>query len=99
MCQVPPAELEELLRQHPAVVDAGVTGVPDTRYGEIPVAFIVSSKDKQTSAHELKRYIANKVSSHKQLADIVFVDAIPKSPAGKILRRVIKDIYIKEKKK
>lgn len=97
--QVPPAELEELLRLHPAVIDAGVTGVPDTRSGEIPVAYIVLSKDKQASADELKQYIASKVSPYKQLADIVYVDAIPKSPAGKILRRVMKDMYIKQKQK
>lgn len=90
-----PAELEEILRLHPGVNDVGVIGVPDTRCGEVPVAFIVPSRCKQTSIEELKQYVANKVSPYKQLSDIVFVNSIPKTISGKILRKEIKKMYTK----
>lgn len=94
---MPPAELEELLRLHPSVEDAGVVGIPDTRCGEVPVAYIVPVKNKQPSVEELKNYIASKVSPYKQLADIVFTQSIPKSAAGKILRRDMKEMYLGNK--
>lgn len=92
---MPPAELEELLRQHPAVSDAGVIGVPDSRSGEVPVAYVVRSAHKETTAEELKQYIADNVSTYKRLADVVFVEAIPKTVSGKILRKEIKKLYVK----
>lgn len=83
------------MRLHPAVDDVGVIGVPDTRCGEVPVAYIVPSIHKQASAEELKQYVANKVSPHKHLAAIVFVDSIPKTISGKILRKEMKKMYVK----
>ena len=73
-----------------------VIGVPDDRSGEKPLAFVV--KKGATSEQDLENYVASKVSSYKKLAGVVFVDSVPKSPSGKILRRILKDEYLKSKK-
>jgi len=101
--QVAPAELEGHLLGHPAVTDAGVIGVPDEYSGDIPFAFVVleqgdaarAAKDEQEREH-LRQSIAKHVSDHKVRykwldGGIQFVDAIPKNPSGKILRRVMRD--------
>ncbi|KAJ9590143.1 hypothetical protein L9F63_016728, partial [Diploptera punctata] len=93
--QVAPAELEDILRSHPGVTDAAVIGIPDERKGEVPRAYIVL-KDSKLSESEVKKFVSDKVSEHKQLAGgVEFVDAIPKNPSGKILRRKLKELYNK----
>jgi acyl-CoA synthetase (AMP-forming)/AMP-acid ligase II len=86
--QVAPAELEALLYTHPAVADAAVIGRADERDGERPVAYVVPRSELQPS--ELKQWIAERVSAHKQLADVIVCEEIPKSLSGKILRRVLR---------
>jgi acyl-CoA synthetase (AMP-forming)/AMP-acid ligase II len=83
--QVAPAELEELLLGHPAVADAAVTGRPHSRRGEVPVAFVVARAP--VDAGELTDWIAQRVAPHKRLAGVTFVEALPRSPAGKLARR------------
>ncbi|XP_063925827.1 uncharacterized protein LOC135139500 [Zophobas morio] len=91
--QVSPAELENLLIQHPGVKDAGVVGKVDERSGEVPVAFIVKQPNQSVTEEELIKYIAENVSSQKHLhGGIIFIDAIPKSTSGKILRRKLKEL-------
>jgi acyl-CoA synthetase (AMP-forming)/AMP-acid ligase II len=85
--QVAPAELEELLLQHPAVADAAVVRSPDARAGEVPKAFVVLSAP--ASAEELIAWMAERVAPYKRIRRIEFIDAIPKSPSGKILRRIL----------
>jgi acyl-coenzyme A synthetase/AMP-(fatty) acid ligase len=93
--QVAPAELEDLLRSHPGIADAAVIGVPDQRSGEVPKAFIVT-KEPKLSEDDVKKFVAEKVSEHKHLVGgVEFVATIPKNPAGKILRRKLKEIYSK----
>ena len=87
--QVPPAELEALLIAHPAVTDAAVIGVPDEEAGELPKAFVVASA--QVSDQELLEFVAERVSPQKRVRLIERVDEIPKSPSGKILRRLLAD--------
>ena len=87
--QVPPAELEALLISHPSVSDVAVIPVPDEEAGEIPKAFVVRSGD--ASAEELMAFVKEHVSTYKQVRELEFVDAIPKSLSGKILRRVLRD--------
>jgi acyl-CoA synthetase (AMP-forming)/AMP-acid ligase II len=85
--QVAPAELEAILLTHPAVADAAVIPSPDEEAGEVPKAFVVL-KD-EASAEELMLYVANRVAPHKKVRRVEFIEAIPKSPSGKILRRVL----------
>ncbi|HET8923832.1 MAG TPA: AMP-binding protein [Candidatus Acidoferrum sp.] len=89
--QVSPAELEDVLQSHPAVLDAGVIGAPDEAAGEIPLAFVVKKAGAALDAGELIQYVAARVAPYKKIRAVEFIDQIPKSPAGKILRRVLKE--------
>ena len=89
--QVPPAELEALLVTHPAVADAAVIGIPDDEAGELPKAFIALKEGVSASAEDIQKFVADKVASYKQIRIVQFVDSIPKSASGKILRRVLRD--------
>lgn len=88
-----PAELEALLLSHAAVADAAVIGVPSEREGELPKAFVVRQVGHEgVSAEEVASFIAEHVSEHKRVrAELVeFVDKVPKSLAGKILRKELR---------
>ena len=85
--QVAPAELEAVLLAHPAVADAAVIPSPDEEAGEVPKAFVVL-KDAAT-ADELMAFVAARVAPFKKVRRVEFTDQIPKSPSGKILRRVL----------
>ena len=85
--QVPPAELEALLITHPAVADVAVIGVPDEECGELPKAFVVTGGE--VSDDELMGFVAERVSPQKRVRLVERVEEIPKSPSGKILRRVL----------
>lgn len=93
--QVPPAELEGLLRTHPAVLDAAVIGVPHDRTGEAPLAYVVLDPDRPAASEaDVKAFVAERVAPYKQIsAGVRFVESLPKSAAGKILRRVLKEEY------
>jgi len=85
--QVAPAELEAVLLSHPAVADAAVIPSPDEEAGEVPKAFVVLKAP--ATAEELMDYVAQRVAPFKKIRRIEFVEQIPKSPSGKILRRVL----------
>jgi acyl-CoA synthetase (AMP-forming)/AMP-acid ligase II len=85
--QVAPAELEAILRNHPCVKDAAVVAIPDARAGELPKAYVVPAKE--VAARDLIEYVAVRVAPYKQIREIAFIDAIPTSPSGKTLRRVL----------
>ncbi|KAJ7193364.1 amp dependent CoA ligase [Mycena pura] len=101
--QVAPAELEGHLLLHPAVADVCVVGIPDEYSGEIPLAFVVLreavlqrvSKNPKEGEHlktALVKHVADNKVAYKRLAGgVVFIDAIPKNPSGKLLRRVLRD--------
>ena len=89
--QVPPAELEALLIAHPQVADVAVIGVPDDEAGELPKAFVVPAPGAELTEEEIKAHVAEHVASYKQVRLVEFVDSIPKSPSGKILRRMLRD--------
>jgi acyl-CoA synthetase (AMP-forming)/AMP-acid ligase II len=86
--QVAPAELEAILRGHPAVADAAVIPVPDERAGELPKAYVVPAH--QVTPDELIDYVAARVAPHKRIHQVAFTDAIPTSPSGKTLRRLLR---------
>jgi acyl-CoA synthetase (AMP-forming)/AMP-acid ligase II len=89
--QVAPAELEALLLTHPEVADAAVIGLPDAEAGELPKAFIVRKAGSTVPADALRAFVAGRVATYKQIHAVEFLDAIPKSPSGKILRRLLRD--------
>ncbi|KAJ0170213.1 hypothetical protein K1T71_014141 [Dendrolimus kikuchii] len=89
--QIPPAELEAVLLQHEAVKDAGVIGIKDKSAGEVPLAFVVLQPEKSASEQDIKDFIAERLSNPKQLrGGVKFVEQIPKSPSGKILRKELR---------
>jgi acyl-CoA synthetase (AMP-forming)/AMP-acid ligase II len=85
--QVAPAELEQLLCAHPAVADAAVVPRPDPDAGELPVAHVATRSE--VSAAELEAWVADRVAPYKRLRGVRFVDQVPRSPTGKLLRRVL----------
>ena len=93
-----PAELEDLLLGHDEILDSCVIGIPCDRSGEIPRAYVVKKADSNLSEDEVKSYVAEHLSKHKHLAGgVEFVEQVPKSASGKILRRILKDQYLSSK--
>jgi acyl-CoA synthetase (AMP-forming)/AMP-acid ligase II len=87
--QVAPAELEALLLSHPNIADVAVIGVQDEEGEEVPKAFVVLKEPQDTD--EIIEFVATRVAPHKKIRRIEVVDQIPKSPTGKILRRILRD--------
>nr|ACM69363.1 4-coumarate:CoA ligase [Humulus lupulus] len=85
--QVAPAELEALLLTHPNISDAAVVPMKDEAAGEVPVAFVVRSNSSQVTEDEVKQFISKQVVFYKRINRVFFIEAIPKSPSGKILRK------------
>lgn len=85
--QVSPSELEAILTSHPSVADAAVVASPDSESGEIPKAFVV--KSRPVAEAELLQFVAERVAPYKKIREVEFIDRIPKTPAGKILRRIL----------
>ncbi|PAN37474.1 hypothetical protein PAHAL_7G095300 [Panicum hallii] len=97
--QVAPAELEAILLSHPSVEDAAVFGLPDEEAGEVPVSCVVRRRGAAESEADMMAYVAARVASYKKLRLLRFVDAIPKSVSGKILRRQLRDEFVKNNAK
>ncbi|HEY3261901.1 MAG TPA: AMP-binding protein, partial [Pseudonocardiaceae bacterium] len=86
--QVPPAELEALLLTHPSIADAAVIGVLDAEGEEVPKAFVVrQASAPELSAEDVMAFVAEHVAPYKKVRQVEFIDAIPKSASGKILRK------------
>jgi len=96
--QVAPAEVEAVLHGHPAVVDCAVFGLPDERAGEVPVAAVQLDPAAAPSLAdgELERLVADTLATYKHLRHLVVVDAVPRLPSGKVLRRVLRDTWAPE---
>ncbi|XP_013418047.1 4-coumarate--CoA ligase 1 [Lingula anatina] len=98
--QVPPAELEAVLLSHPAILDAAVVGIPDQEAGELPFAMVILKEGKKATKKEVADFVAGKLAPYKRLrGGVEFVDEIPKSASGKILRRLIRDEIAKRRTK
>lgn len=91
--QVPPAELEDILLSHPAVLDVAVIGIPSSVAGEVPRAFVVQQIGVPVTEKELIEFVAEKVSDHKRLrGGVQFVTNIPRNANGKIMRRELRKL-------
>jgi acyl-coenzyme A synthetase/AMP-(fatty) acid ligase len=73
------------------VIDAAVVGLPDDEAGEIPVAFVAVKPDAGVDEEAITSFVANQVAHYKQLRKVTFVEEIPKSASGKVLRRVLRE--------
>ena len=87
--QVAPAELEAVVMEHAAVLDAAVIPKRDVEAGEVPLAFVVLREGRQADAGELMAFVAERVAPYKKLRELRFVESIPKTASGKILRRTL----------
>jgi acyl-CoA synthetase (AMP-forming)/AMP-acid ligase II len=88
--QVAPAELEGVLLTHPAVADAAVIGIADDTAGEFPKALVALRPGHEASPDELMAYVNDRLARYKHLHHLEFIDAVPRTPAGKILRRALR---------
>src|SRR5213594_1233550 len=84
---VGPAEVEAVLCEHPAVADAGVIGKPDEAAGEIPKAFVQLRAGATVTADELMDFVKERIADYKRVREIEFIDKVPRTASGKILRR------------
>jgi len=87
--QIYPREIEELILQHPSVEDCAVIGVPDEKWGEVPKLIIKLRPSHMITKEEIIRFLEGKVARYKMPKYVAIVDEIPKSPAGKTLKRVL----------
>ncbi|KDP46323.1 hypothetical protein JCGZ_10163 [Jatropha curcas] len=85
--QVAPAELEQLLQSHPDIADAAVVPSPDEDSGEVPMAFVVKQSHSSLNERDIMNFVADQVAPYKKVRRVAFVSSIPKSPAGKILKK------------
>lgn len=85
--QVAPAELEALLLSHPQIADAAVVGAHDAEGEEVPKAFVVVQAGASLTSDDVIAYVAEHVAPYKKVRQVEFIDAIPKSASGKILRK------------
>jgi long-chain acyl-CoA synthetase len=88
-----PTDLEAELRVHPDVYDVAVVGVESVQWGETPVGFVVPRAQAMTNEQALKAFVNERLGKMQRVTDIVFVDVLPRSPIGKILKRELRDLY------
>lgn len=85
-----PAELENALASHPAIMEAAIVGAPDEKWGEVTRAFIVKRPGKDLSAEEVIDFLRPKIASFKLPRRVDFLEALPRNPSGKILKTTLR---------
>jgi acyl-CoA synthetase (AMP-forming)/AMP-acid ligase II len=84
-------EVERVLYEHAAVLEAAVVGRPDPRWGEVPVAFVVCRTDARATEEDLREFCLARLAKFKVPRAVRFIDALPRNPSGKVLKRVLRD--------
>lgn len=87
-----PAEIENLLAAHPAVMESAIVGMPDEKWGELVRAFIVKRPDAEVTAEQLIEFLRPKIASFKLPRRVDFIDALPRNPSGKILKTALRKL-------
>ncbi len=85
-----PAELEAVITTHPSVAEVAVVGLPDSKWGEIPVAFVVRRSGMELASEDVVRLCKERLASFKCVREVRFVDALPKNQVGKVLKTVLR---------
>ena len=89
-----PSDLEGVLREHPAVAEAAVVGVPSEQWGETPVAYVVRKTGDPTAAEALLQWFNQRVGKTQRLSDLHFIDELPRSAIGKVLKRELREQHV-----
>lgn len=93
---ISPEEVENVIGSHPAVEEVAVIGVPDDEWGQQPRAVVVLKPGAKAKAEEIMEHCRTRLSSFKKPQSVVFVDALPRNPMGKVLKRVLRQEYGKQ---
>jgi fatty-acyl-CoA synthase len=90
---VVPAEVEAIMYKHPAIAEVGVVGVPDPYRGEDPLAFVVLKPEAKgtVAAEEIVEWCRSNMSVYKAPRQVRFIDALPKTASGKVLKRILRE--------
>ena len=88
-----PSDIEAVVRQHPAVADVSVVGVPSERWGETPVGFVVIRPGAEITPEALRSWANERLGKTQRLAAVEFIDSLPRSAIGKVLKRELRDRY------
>jgi acyl-CoA synthetase (AMP-forming)/AMP-acid ligase II len=89
-----PSDLEAVLREHPDVVDAAVVGVPSRKWGETPIAFVVARLASAATDSDMLRWVNERVGKTQRLARLQFVEELPRSAIGKVLKRELRERHV-----
>jgi acyl-CoA synthetase (AMP-forming)/AMP-acid ligase II len=92
------SDIEEVLARHPQVAEAAVVGIPHPKWGETPLALVVRKAGAAVTAEELQQWGNAKLAKYQRVGAVEFRDSLPKSPIGKVLKRVLRQPYWKDEK-